>query len=136
MADADIVREWLVKADEDFEFASVILAEGKPFSPQICFHFQQAAEKYLKACTILYDLEFRKTHDLTLILKNLLVCNQGFEKFREDVEFLSVFYIDTRYPVHWPVSYSRDEAQKAREAASRIREFVRKAIAIKEPLSR
>jgi HEPN domain-containing protein len=130
MADADIVREWLAKADEDFEFASIILAEGKPFSPQICFHFQQAAEKYLKACTVRYDLEFRKTHDLTLILKSLFDRDPGFQQLREDVEYLNVFYIDTRYPVHWPVSYSRDEARKALESASRIREFVRKAISI------
>ena len=136
MADSETVREWLSKADEDFEFASVILAEGKPFHPQICFHFQQAAEKYLKACTVLYDLEFRKTHDLTVILKSLLGREPGFEMLRDDVEFLNVFYIDTRYPVHWPITYSRDEAQKALEAASRIRDFVRKAVSCKEPLLR
>ena len=117
MADADIVREWLAKADEDFEFASINLAEGKPFNPQICFHFQQAVEKYLKGCTIFYDLEFRKTHDLTLILKSLFDRDPGFQQLREDVEYLNVFYIDTRYPVHWPVSYSRDEARKALESA-------------------
>jgi HEPN domain-containing protein len=136
MADAEIVREWLDKADEDFQFASIVLTEGKPYHPQICFHFQQAAEKYLKACTILYDLEFRKTHDLTLILKSLLDREPGFEQLRYDVEFLSTFYIDTRYPVHWPVSYSRNEAQKALEAASRIRDLVRKAISSEEPLPR
>lgn len=130
MADSKIVREWLSKADEDFEFASIILAEGKPFSPQICFHFQQAAEKYLNACIIFHDLEFRKTHDLTLILKHLLSREPGFEQLRDDVEYLSVLYVDTRYPVHWPVSYTGGEAQKALEAASRIKEFVRRAISM------
>lgn len=43
----EIVKEWIKKADEDFDFAEVVL-EHKAFYPQICFHFQQAAEKYLK----------------------------------------------------------------------------------------
>jgi HEPN domain-containing protein len=71
-----------------------------------------------------------------LILKSLLGRDPRFEQLRDDVEFLNVFYIHTRYPVHWPVSSSLDEAQKALEAASRIREFVRKAISILEPLPR
>ncbi len=64
MVDPEVVQEWLAKADEDFEFAKVNLMEGKPFYSQICFHFQQAAEKYLKAYIIAHELEFRKIHDL------------------------------------------------------------------------
>jgi ribosome-associated protein YbcJ (S4-like RNA binding protein) len=52
MADPSIVREWLDKADEDFRFAEANLREGSEFYAQICFHFQQAAEKYLKAFII------------------------------------------------------------------------------------
>jgi len=40
MVDVEIVREWVAKADEDFEFAVVNLKEGGGFFPQICFHFQ------------------------------------------------------------------------------------------------
>lgn len=49
MADPSIVKEWLDKADEDLCFAEADLAEGSEFYSPICFHFQQAAEKYLKA---------------------------------------------------------------------------------------
>jgi len=35
-----------------FAFAKVNLEERKPFFAQICFHFHQAAEKYLKAFII------------------------------------------------------------------------------------
>ena len=37
------------KADDDFNFATANLREGSEFFSQICFHFQQTAEKYLKA---------------------------------------------------------------------------------------
>jgi len=43
MADSRIVQEWLVKADEDFEFAKSVI-DDSPFYAQICFHFHQAAE--------------------------------------------------------------------------------------------
>lgn len=39
--------------------------------------------------------------------------------------------IDTRYPVHWPATYSREEAEKAKESTEKIREFVRAMLSIK-----
>lgn len=72
MVDTKIVEEWISKADEDFEFAFLNLNEGKTFFAQICFHFQQASEKYLKAYIIGQELEFRKIHDLPVLLKNML----------------------------------------------------------------
>jgi HEPN domain-containing protein len=68
MVDFSIAQEWIEKADEDFEFALVNFQEGKPFVAQICFHFQQSAEKYLKGYIVARDLEFRKTHDLSMLL--------------------------------------------------------------------
>jgi hypothetical protein len=49
MVDPVIVKEWIAKAEEDYRFAEVNLREERDFFPQICFHFQQAAEKFLKA---------------------------------------------------------------------------------------
>jgi hypothetical protein len=49
MAALRIVKEWIQKADEDFYFAKSCLQEGRPYYAQICFHFHQAAEKYLKS---------------------------------------------------------------------------------------
>lgn len=47
MKRAEIVKEWIKKADEDYGFASANI-EHEDFFPQICFHFPQAAEKILK----------------------------------------------------------------------------------------
>lgn len=69
MADSLIVREWLTKADEDLSFAETTLLEGNTFFAQICFHFQQAAEKYLKAFIIAAGMEFEKVHNLVYLLK-------------------------------------------------------------------
>jgi hypothetical protein len=49
MADSELFQEWLNKAEEDFGFAASVIQQS-PYFAQICFHFHQAAEKYLKAC--------------------------------------------------------------------------------------
>lgn len=128
MVDQSIVKEWISKGEEDYSFARANLEEGKNFFAQICFHFQQAAEKYLKAFIIASDLEFRRVHDLGLLLKVCSTKDASFEDLRETCEFLSAFYIEARYPVHWPTNFSSQEAQKALQAAERIRAFIKEKL--------
>ena len=96
MVDPQIIKEWLQKADEDFEFACSVI-EDSPFYAQICFHFHQAAEKYLKSLIIAYNLEFKEIHDLPVLLKLSMVRNSGLEALMDDCTFLNAFYIEARY---------------------------------------
>ena len=124
MGEAQLVQEWLEKAAEDFAFARVNLEEGKPFHAQICFHFHQAAEKYLKAYIVAHDLDFRKLHDLPLLLKICTAHDPAADRLREACEYLSAFYVETRYPVHWPTHFSGEEAQRALQSAELIKSWV------------
>ena len=130
MVESEIVREWLAKANDDFEFAKVNLEEGKPFFAQICFHLHQAAEKYLKAYIVAHELEFRKIHDLPLLLKICLSKDLSLEPLRDDCEYLTTYYLETRYPVHWPTHFSREETQKAFKSSARIRSLVIEKLAL------
>ncbi len=123
------LREWLKKADEDFNFSTSILPDTT-FYAQVCFHFQQAAEKYLKAYIVGKGLEFRKIHELRKLLKICEKDNMSFSALRDECDFLSPFYIDTRYPVHWPSQVSREEALNAQEATRKIKEFVKKLLKV------
>ena len=124
MADIEIVKEWLNKANEDFDFAFVNFKEEKSFFPQICFHLEQSVEKYLKAYIIATDLEFRKTHDLIILVKLCETKDPAFEQLIDACEYLNTFYIETRYPVHWPTHFSRDETERALGFAETIRSFI------------
>ena len=130
MADPKVVREWLAKADEDLDFAKINLEEDNKFYSQICFHFQQAAEKYLKAFIVAYDLEFEKMHNLIVLLKICGKKDSSLLSLMEECELLNAAYIDTRYPVHWPTDYSKKKAVRLLEAAEKI------ALVIKEILSK
>ena len=116
MADPQLVQEWLDKAEEDFGFAASVIKES-PYFAQICFHFHQAAEKYLKAHIIAYDLEFEKIHDLPVLLEICMQRDPGLQIILDDCKFLNRYYIEASYPVHWPTNYNKEEAQKAKLAA-------------------
>jgi HEPN domain-containing protein len=75
-----------------------------------------------------HDLEFKKIHDLLVLLD---ICQKKDGKFScliEDCQFLNTLYIDTRYPVNWPADVTKEEAIKAKESAQRIKEFVEKLL--------
>ena len=131
MVDPRVISEWLKKADEDLEFA-ISVVEESTFYAQICFHFHQASEKYLKSFIIAQDLEFKKIHDLQVLLKSCLAKDPNLQELMDDCKFLNRFYIDTRYPVHWPTQYTKEEALKARKAAEHIRDVIKSAL---EPFS-
>ncbi len=38
--------------------------------------------------------------------------------------YLTIFYVDTRYPVHWPTQFTLEETQKAFQAAKNIRSLI------------
>jgi HEPN domain-containing protein len=127
MADSELVQEWLNKADEDFGFSASVMKESSYYA-QICFHFHQAAEKYLKAYIVAYDLDFEKIHDLPILLKICMQQDPDLCEIFEECKFLNRYYIEARYPVHWPTSYEKEEAQKAKLAAERIREKIRTSL--------
>jgi HEPN domain-containing protein len=115
----------LDKADEDFRFAEANLREGSEFYAQICFHFQQAAEKYLKAFIINKGLAFEKVHDLVHLIRTCSAFEPAFGGLKEDGILLNAAYIETRYPVHWPTNYTKKTAEEAHAATENIARMVR-----------
>jgi len=120
----EIFKEWIEKAEEDFEFANSSL-EFENYFAQICFHFQQAAEKYLKAFIVANKLEFRPIHNLLELLEICKEKEPGISDIEEDCRYLNPFYIDTRYPVHWPSHYDKETAIKARDSVEQIRKWIK-----------
>lgn len=125
MVNKKIILDWLNKAQEDFDFASANLKDStNTFYSQICFHFQQSAEKYLKAYIAANELEFKKIHDLIELPRICQNHNQKFQDLKDECKLLTVFYINTRYPAHWPTEITKQNTEKAGESAERIGIFV------------
>jgi HEPN domain-containing protein len=77
---------------------------------------------------IAWELEFKKIHDLLVLLKSCLTKEPGLQILLDDCKLLNRFYIDTRYPVHWPSRYTKEEAIKAKQAVEHIRDTVKEAL--------
>ncbi|MCB1157523.1 MAG: HEPN domain-containing protein [Leptospiraceae bacterium] len=59
-----LVQAWLMKADKDLLTAKRELSFEDPVVESVCFHSQQAVEKYIKAYLVYKDISFSKTHDI------------------------------------------------------------------------
>jgi HEPN domain-containing protein len=60
----DLVREWIEKAELDYQAAAQLLEAGDRLRQIVAFHCQQAVEKYLKAFLVRHQVEFPKIHNL------------------------------------------------------------------------
>lgn len=115
--------EWAQYAEEDLQMAKLGMKENGPPN-QICFHSQQVAEKYIKGFLVYSDRQFKKVHQLRYLLELCAQIDSSFEKIlRDDIMYLSRFYIETRYPGDF-ASFSADEAKRALTAAINVKDFV------------
>jgi len=62
------INEWIKKAENDLLAVESILNGKSVPTDAVCFHCQQAAEKYLKAYCIKLNIVFEKSHDLIYLL--------------------------------------------------------------------
>lgn len=59
---------WLAKGDRDFALARDMSPNWEAYPDLICYHCQQAAEKYLKAMLLHVGAPLKRTHDLEEVL--------------------------------------------------------------------
>ena len=75
------------------------LAKGKPvLNGAVCFHCQQAVEKYLKALLQDLGLPIPYIHDLVDLLAILLAKDPSLKSFQDGLAALTHFAVDIRYP--------------------------------------
>jgi HEPN domain-containing protein len=60
----DFVQDWLRKAEGDLRAMERLLEMEQEDYFTAAFHAQQAAEKFLKAFLVRYQIAFPKTHDI------------------------------------------------------------------------
>lgn len=60
----ELIKNWIKKAKKDLLSAEHELSFPDAVTESICFHCQQAAEKFLKAYLIFLDISFTKTHEI------------------------------------------------------------------------
>ncbi len=119
----DYLEEWIKKAEEDFEVATVLARKRKlPTPDAVCFHCQQCCEKYLKAFLVKHQITFPKTHDLLRLQTLCLTVDSSFTLINDLLEELNPYSVEFRYPGEFATP---DEASIAFGAMKNVREFIR-----------
>jgi len=119
----EFVRQWLLRAEEDLNAAKSLITYEASFLSTVCFHSQQAAEKYLKAFLTYHQVEFPKTHDIDELLDLAASVNNELSESLRDITVLTNYGVDVRYPGDFPDIGGKD-AQKAIRLAEKTRKAV------------
>ncbi|WP_456475591.1 HEPN domain-containing protein [Candidatus Pyrohabitans sp.] len=127
----DYVKKWLIKAVKDLKVAEneIKVSPDDLVTEAICFHAQQAVEKFLKAYLINKNVEFKKTHNLEFLLDLCAKIDRDFENI--DVGDLSFYAVEIRYPDEFYVP-TFDEAKECLKITRNVKEFVLNKLGVKE----
>jgi HEPN domain-containing protein len=93
-----LTRQWVRKAEEDWRIVKKLRGERPPFHNSVCYHCQQAVEKYLKGLLQERGQVARRTHDLGDLLDELLPTDRPLNRFRNRLTILTRYAVDYRYP--------------------------------------
>ena len=117
----DHARELTLKAEHDLKAAEIGLEHDAPLDT-VCFHFQQAAEKLLKAVLTYRNIEYPLTHDLVQLLDVAEPEFPALAQFRQALPGFFPYAVRMRYDgALYP---SRDEALTARDTVKDLRSVV------------
>jgi len=129
---------WLTQAKDEFQDADDLRKRNRFYLA--LFHFQQAAEKALKAYLYLKvkSIEVFYTHSIDDLLEMTMDIDPDFKEVAQ-AKKLDKYYVPTRYPNGLPGGvpsrYFDDpkEAEEAMELAKRVNELVEKKVMETEP---
>ena len=127
MVDKQIVEEWLQAAQKDLKIATEDIDKRERFE-DVGFHCQQAAEKFLKAYIVAYELPFTKTHDLAVLLETCVKKDADVEKLRTQSRLLTPFYLGARYPDFANGEFKMEKVKEALGFAEEIAKFVKQKL--------
>ncbi|MEA3325226.1 MAG: HEPN domain-containing protein [Euryarchaeota archaeon] len=123
----ELIDSWIDKAEKDLLSAKHELSFPDAVTETVCFHCQQAVEKYLKAYLVFLGISFTKTHEIGELITKCEDKDNEIVVLKEEADELTDYAVVVRYPDDWFVP-DLEEAKEAFEIANKIREFVLKKI--------
>src|SRR5438067_13806741 len=119
--------QWVRKAEDDMAGARALAVSRPPQRDIVCFHCQQAAEKYLKALLQEAGAVVPKTHDLEDLLDLVLPHDASLKPLRRGLRSLTTYAVDYRYPGRRATTR---QMQAALRNAERVRAEVRSRLGL------
>lgn len=119
----DLINSWIKKAEKDLLAAEHELSFQNGVTESICFHCQQAVEKFLKAYLVFLGIPFTKTHEIGELVTKCENKDKEISAFKEVADKLTDYAIGVRYPEEL-LEPTLEEAKEAFEIANKMRRFI------------
>lgn len=127
-----IVLRWMKKVESDLKVVKHIITIDEPPTDILCFHCQQAVEKYLKAFLTFRDVRVSKTHDMDIIMNLCIEQDEEFERLdKKKISDLSYYAVEIRYPEEFYFP-TLNETKEYFTLALKVKDFVLRRLGIKE----
>ena len=124
----DYLKNWIFRANEDISvIENLFKSDPELYASSICFHAQQAVEKFLKAFLVFNNTDFPKTHDLEFLLFECQKIDQSGFDF--DFGSLTDFGVSVRYPDDYFVP-DKEDTILFRDIALEVKKVVEDKIKI------
>lgn len=124
----EIVCRWIKKAENDLKIVEHLLNVEDAPKDILCFHIQQAVEKYLKAYLTWNEMRVKKTHDMESILNLCIEKDKEFEKLnKEKISRLTIYAVEARYPEEY-FEPMVNEVRELYMVAKEVKNFVKKKL--------
>jgi len=117
-----MVLEWFYFADADLDSAIILSNAHRKHNAIICYHCQQAVEKYLKAFLCYNGLIPPRIHILETLCALCSDFDASFNDVAKDCAYLSPFAVHARYPLEMEITSAN--TIKSLEVAQRIKDFM------------
>jgi HEPN domain-containing protein len=113
--------EWFYFADADLDSALILNAAYRKHNEIICYHCQQAVEKYLKAFLCYNGVIPPKNHVLESLCALCSEFDSSFNEIAKNCAYLSPFAVHARYPLEMEITGSN--TVKSLEIAQKVKDF-------------
>ena len=121
-----LAQRWFQKAENDLLNVENNLRAERYASDTVCFHCQQAGEKYLKGFLAWHRVPFAKTHDLLELLKQVQqIAGPAGQTLSAYLLLLDPYSVHIRYPQEFEEEPDEEEVHEAVAAAYAVRKWVR-----------
>jgi HEPN domain-containing protein len=124
MKDRDeLITNWLKKANRDLIAAQHELTFPFPITESVCFHSQQAVEKFIKAYLVYQGVSFTKTHEIGELITKAELLDNEISKLKEEADTLTDYATTVRYPEEL-LEPSIDDSREALRIAEMVKIYI------------
>jgi HEPN domain-containing protein len=122
-----LTGQWVRKAEHDVLVARHLFTLRPLLADEICFHCQQAIEKLFKGLLAERGLLIQKTHDLTILLAQLLPSDPKLRLLGRGLKGVTRYAVEYRYP---GVTTTARQARTAYRKALLVRDEIRRRLGL------